>query len=420
MSSSFCVVPWVQLSTKPNGNIRICCLMTQSDDQDRGVLRRTDGSIYNARQSDYMTSFNSEKINNLRKDLLRGEQNPLCRACWQKESLGLVSKRQVTNRDLKDEFDINKAQEVTQADGSVDQAPLLYLDLRFGNLCNLKCIMCHPSSSSQWYNDYVALYGKKEFTDTGDRVALQSVNGNYQPVDRSFFAWYEEPSFWEKLESKIDQVKQIYLVGGEPLLIKEHERFLHRCKEMGHASQMILEYDTNLTYLSPQILELWQSFKKVKLRVSIESTGVQNDYIRFPSNWQDIQDNIKKIKELRANIELDFSITWQIYNLFCVTQIWEAFPGLGSVRVLNSPPHLDIRILPASIKERALKHLDSFKTEDHRVQKQIESMKKYLISHHDSENPRLLSEFKEFTHKCDQLRGTQAPNVFPEIKELFL
>jgi organic radical activating enzyme len=420
MSSSFCVVPWVQLSTKPNGNIRICCLMTQSNDQDRGVLRRADGSIYNARQSDYMTAFNSEKIKELRKDLLNGEQNALCRACWQKESLGLTSKRQVTNRDLKDDFDLNSAQEITQDDGTISNAPLLYLDLRFGNLCNLKCIMCHPASSSQWYNDYVALYGQNEFTDTGDRVALQSVNDNYQPVDRKFFSWYEEPSFWVNLESKIDQVKQIYLVGGEPLLIKEHERFLNRCKDMGHASQMILEYDTNLTYLSPQILDLWQYFKKVKLRVSIESTGVQNDYIRFPSRWSDIQANIGKVKELKSNIQLDFSITWQIYNLFCVTQIWELYPDLGSVRVLNTPPHLDIRILPTSIKEKALKHLSNFKTEDHRVENQIESMKKYLLTHLDSQDSKRLSEFKEFTHKCDQLRGTNAPTIFPELKEFFV
>lgn len=419
MSDSFCVVPWIQLSTKPNGNIRICCLMTQSQDFDRGVLRRSDGSIYNAREPDFLDSFNTQKAKDLRLDLLAGKKNPMCKACWRKESVGMTSKRQVSNRDFEVHFSEEEARKITAHDGTVKNNPLLYLDLRFGNLCNMKCIMCHPSSSTLWYNDFVELYGEKEFTDTGEKVALESVGGNYQPKDRKYFSWYENESFWEILEERMSQVKQIYLVGGEPLLIKEHERFLERCLQSGIAAEITLEYDTNLSHLNQRILPLWSQFKKVKLRVSIESTGEQNDYIRFPSVWSEIASNISKVRQLNSKIDLNFSITWQSLNIFAVTQVWDHYPETGVVRILNSPAHLDIKVLPKEIKAKALEHLEKYDAKSEIVERQLVSMKEYLHNNMDFENFELLNSFRVYTKNCDRIRGTDVGQVFPELSPIF-
>lgn len=392
--------------------------MTNSEDPDRGVLRRSNGTIYNGRESDFLDSINSQKAKDLRIKMLNGQRSDLCRSCWQKEDLGLKSKRQVSNRDFSSQFDEKRARAVTAADGTVSEYQVSYLDLRFGNLCNLRCIMCHPSSSSSWYSDYQQLFKTDHFTDTGDIVKLKETDGQVHLEDRKYFSWYESPDFWEKLDSKIDSVRQIYLVGGEPLLIQEHLRFLQRCVERGRADQMILEYDTNLTHLNQKILELWKRFRKIKLRVSVESTHERNNYIRFPSQWTEIEKNISIVESLSSNIEIDFSITWQIYNLFSVSHIWDLYPDKGSVRVLTFPNYLDIQILPRSIKEKALAHFDRLEIKSEKVRTQVASMKKYLSDTLNKHDPELVSKFKSYTLSCDQLRKTNAPSTFPELAEL--
>ncbi len=418
MKDTFCAVPWIQLSTKPNGNIRTCCLMTNSNDPEKGVLKRTDGSIYNAKDEDYLDSINAEKAKSLRLDLLSGVKNPLCKTCWDKESIGLKSKRIITNRDFKDQIDIDRAREITDAQGTVSEYKLAYLDLRFGNLCNLKCIMCHPSSSSAWYSDYVELSGEEHFYDTGEKIYLEKQGGVWAPKDKNKFKWFESEEFWKTLESHIEDVKQIYLVGGEPLLINQHFKFLEFCVEKNLAKNIRLEYDTNLTITNDKIIGLWKNFKEVKLRVSIESIGKQNDYIRFPSDWQKIEDNLEHIKDSCDNVKLEFSITWQIYNLFSITDIWDKFPNTGSVRTLSSPEYLDIKILPEKLKQKALEHLESYPSRSERISNQIESMIEYLKSNMNYQDKENLIKFKNYTKSCDQIRGTSFRDTFPELSEL--
>ena len=153
------------MATKPIGTARVCCLMTNSKDKNQGVIRDEQGLPYNLGRDDFDSIKNGSKAKEIRLAMLRGERHPDCTTCWTKEDMGAASKRTVSNKMYKGEFELSHAIDHTDNEGNTDWQPS-YWDLRFGNLCNLKCVMCHPASSSQWYEDYVLLNNKTSFTDS--------------------------------------------------------------------------------------------------------------------------------------------------------------------------------------------------------------------------------------------------------------
>ena len=73
--------------------------------------------------------------------MLDGKYNEACKTCYVHEAQGLESDRQKYIERYKD-VPIN-------VDNGNDTGKPLDLELRFSNLCNLKCRMCHPRQSSQ-------------------------------------------------------------------------------------------------------------------------------------------------------------------------------------------------------------------------------------------------------------------------------
>jgi organic radical activating enzyme len=410
LEKSFCTVPWVQLSTKTNGMYRTCCLMSNMKDGNKGLLSDGQGRTLRAGEDSFSAAMNSPEMRAVRLKMLNGERPLECKTCWDKEDIGLKSKRTVTNKTYKNILTSQKALETTLKDGSFHQPPS-YFDLRFGNLCNIKCIMCHPASSSRWYDDYKALTKSEFFHDGGDRISLSEGSSVYD--------WHNSEIFWKNFEENVDNLKQIYLVGGEPLLIERHYQFLEFCIERGVAGQITLEYDTNLTVLRERVVDLWRNFKKVILRVSLEDVGERNDYIRFPSKWKIIEGNLQKVKNAGPNIEVSYSITWQLLNCLTIVDLWEYLGTPSSTRILSNPGYFDVAILPASIKKTIIKRLQNYAEkapENHR--KNTESFINYLQSHMNQENPPLLQDGLSFLDKMDQIRGTSFKNTFPELAEL--
>ena len=130
---------------RANGDVRVCCQANVTPN--RGVLRKHDGTAYNAGKDDLQEARNAELMKTMRSQMLLGEWNEECGRCKQEEEAGLNSRRQYEQ--LNWNYTIDKAMEETDLDGSieVDETPLKYFDLRFGNFCNLKCRMCGPTDS---------------------------------------------------------------------------------------------------------------------------------------------------------------------------------------------------------------------------------------------------------------------------------
>ena len=157
-TKTFCLLPWVHLSTRPNGHMRVCCTANASsvgptNDKEHGgevgVLKNADGKPANLNHSDLMSSWNNDYMKNVRKQMLNNEMPPSCMKCYKEEDAGHMSKRYWETEYWSRRVDMEEVIAETAEDGSIPPKTR-YLDLRLGSKCNLKCIMCSPHDSSMW------------------------------------------------------------------------------------------------------------------------------------------------------------------------------------------------------------------------------------------------------------------------------
>jgi organic radical activating enzyme len=346
---------------------------------------------------------NSEFTRKIRKQFLAGEKPTECNTCWVKEENGGKSRRTFTNKMYKDTFDYDKAVQLTAPDGSTTQKPI-YWDLRFGNLCNLKCVMCGPQSSNMWYKDWASVYKTDHFYDSDTKIDIN----NKSNVE---YDWWKSEHFWEQMEANIDQLEHVYLVGGEPMLIEHHYVFLQKLIDAGVAGNVTLEYDTNITNVHQRAIDQWKHFKKLMLRVSIDDYGDQNNYIRFPSKWYKINENVKRMEDTLPNTQIEISITWQVLNAFTFLKLLDHF----------SKYYINIRILS---------HPDMFDAKNLTKEAKLELIQLYTDSVHSDKIAHLISYLQanleynsdpyscaEFLDSLDRLRGTDWPKTFVDLNK---
>lgn len=143
----FCVLPWVSLEASPIGTVRPCCL---ADDE----LVDDAGEKFSLLTADFADIQNSASMRSLRKQFLAGERPQTCRKCWNEERAGRTSKRMHT-------LDRMKHMGISN-EWTVDAKPLVFLDLKLGNICNLKCRICGSWSSSQFATEELAQLPSEE------------------------------------------------------------------------------------------------------------------------------------------------------------------------------------------------------------------------------------------------------------------
>ena len=178
--------------------------------------------------------------------------------------------------------------------------------------------MCGPQSSNMWYKDWASVYNTNHFYDSDTKIDI--TNKSNPEYD-----WWQSEHFWEQMESNIDHLEHVYLVGGEPMLIEHHYTFLQKLIDAGVAGNVTLEYDTNITNVHQRAIDQWKHFKKLMLRVSIDDYGDQNNYIRFPSKWYKINENVKRMEDTLPNTQIEISVTWQLLNAFTFLKLLDHF-----------------------------------------------------------------------------------------------
>jgi len=432
----FCPIPWNFSAIRSNGDFRVCCHANQSVGQ--GILVKENGANFNAATDSFESTRNAPRLKDMRKKMLDGLWPSECIRCKNEEESGLRSRRDY-EKDLWF-IDHEYAALNTSFDGEIKTKdfPLHYLDLRFGNKCNLKCRMCGPQDSSSWYQDYVKLHGQEYFKDTHGKVILnKSENNKYMTRD---YDWHEEDFFWSYLENIADDVKKIYMAGGEPLLIDKHFDFLNRCIEKGYAKNIILEYNTNLTVLDERTVSLWSSFKTVNVGASIDGYGAVFEYQRYPAKWENVYNNMKYLDSLPKNINSWLALTVTNYNIFHLADFikWKVkesgFKRVSSRKskpfvthhMCHGPKHLNIKSLHYDLKQKVIGQFlelrtwarnESFEQEKLKILDDLLSgIEKFMMSEHYNNE---WDTFIETTKKLDHLRGQSILEVVPDFKGYF-
>ena len=169
-----------------------------------------------------------------------------------------------------------------------------YFDLRLGNMCQLACVMCSPHDSSSWIKEWKLQYPKYKVVELKQDQHWDERNRDY--------TWYQKGGFLDSMKNQVQHIKELYFAGGEPLLIPEHYKILEFMVETDNAKNCVLRYNSNGVELPDKLFELWSHFKKVKFNFSIDGVGDKNDYIRYPSNWNDIVTNLHRLDNTPNNV----------------------------------------------------------------------------------------------------------------------
>ena len=443
---SFCVLPWIHLATRPNGDMRICCVANasgaDSGEYDVGLVKKENGQPANFAHDLPTEAFNNDYMKSVRKTMLEGAVPASCTKCFKEEQEGIASKRiwETGTWHLQEEIDIKELIAETAEDGTVPYK-LQYLDLRLGNTCNLKCIMCSPHDSSQWVIDHKKVY------PIFQSPLIKKQMGWDKKLHNNF--WHENPEFWEEVFDQIPNIKQLYFAGGEPLMIREHRMFLEEIIARGYAKQISLRYNTNGILVDDAIIAIWEQFKKVKVGISLDGIQERGHYIRYPLDWKTVEANLIKLDSAADNIQTQVACAVQILNIkhipdFIKWKVRMNFKkinfdknasgqliggGLIGVHLLWIPTWLSLRVLPAEDKAEVcalFAELQQWLWDNYTHDKEFWETNPYgwkrwegILDWMDAEDhTKLLPDFREYITTMDAERKTDFKTVFPELAHL--
>lgn len=444
-TETFCVLPWIHMATRPNGDMRLCCTSNASgagDNHEVGLVKMEDGKPANFGKHTPLEAWNNDYMKSVRTTMLNGEIPASCTGCFKEESQGIVSKRiWETGTWHRDDngVDIPELIRQTKEDGTVPEN-LKYLDLRLGHTCNIKCIMCSPHDSSKWVADH-----KKLIPVLQDPEVKRQMQWDRKTFNNK---WHEKDSFWKEINAQIPNLRQVYFAGGEPLMIKEHKMFIKEIIRQGYQDKILLRYNSNGLLVDEELIELWSKFHKVKFAVSVDASFERDDYIRFPTKFADVERTLHMLDNTPDNIHISMATAVQIFNIkhmpdFIKWKINSNFKkmniglvggvkmggGLVNMHLVHIPTFLNITILPEQDKQEVRERFAELKTWlwDNYTQDDefwIHNPKGWrqwegLLKHMDSrDNSHLLSGFKEYVNKLDAIRGLNAAAIFPELAHL--
>jgi MoaA/NifB/PqqE/SkfB family radical SAM enzyme len=374
-SNNFCYEPWVGLDIDNSGLIRPCCKFKEKNAED--------WENYNINQSSIDDYKKSNGLTRLKESFLNGAKPVACERCWKDEAANYPSKRQMDYDRWKSEFD----------EFNLTASDTLLLTLPLGSICNLKCRICSPNSSSSW---------KKEFQDIY-KIKYKASN------------WENDDLVWQSLLKMTDNILELHLHGGEPFLYdnEKHLEILEKISKSPNSKKIRLHYNTNGTVFPEQ--KYWDIFEKlgwVDIQPSIDDIGTRFEYNRKNADWNAVEEHLIKYRDyinVRTNMQLSISTTVSVFTIYYLDEMFTYFmdnglpkPWLGK---LSKPEYYRCSIFPTHAREIIKNKLLNSKYED------LQKISQWL----DTDDTLFLDKFRENIKLHDSYRKESFKQVFPEI-----
>lgn len=390
----FCVLPWISLEASPIGTVRPCCLAEEEIVDNLGRKFELDSANFKDIQ-------NSDYMHELRRDFLAGSRPDTCRKCWAVEDSGGTSKRMHT---------LNRLQHIDMGKHwTADAKPLMFLDLKLGNICNLKCRICGSWSSSQ--------FAAEELKFVKDKKA----SFHYQMLKAG--AWPQENSqFWAQIDQHLTDIRYIEFTGGEPFLIQEHFDMLAGIVKRGIADQVEIHYNTNGTVFPEYAEDIWRHFKCVEIAFSIDDIGSRFEYQRTNAVWTEVcanLDRFRDLKEIYSNIRLQICTTINVFNVYYIDQLahWlarnaESF-NFVYWNLLHEIEHFSISRLPRTVKSVLAAHLNTVDVPP-QYREEFLRIVTFMQNGESLDGTAMLAAMRQL----DQRRNQNLAQVMPELANL--
>ncbi|MEM7647199.1 MAG: twitch domain-containing radical SAM protein, partial [Pseudomonadota bacterium] len=390
-SSTFCTHFFSQISSSTTGFLRPCCIF-------HGPVKNNEGQNFHASTHSIQEYFESETLNKYRNMSLNGQEIPNCKKCYEKEKLGLRSRRQRDNLKFKDS--IKRLSERNM------EPKIESIDLRYGNLCNLGCVTCEPKLSSP-LNLLWAKHGEEKFSKESQVVSAREGGLDY-------LTWYQDESFRSELDKISQDVIAVNMVGGEPMINDEYFKVLEKMDVNNHESRVRLI--SNFMKFPDEKIKILEKFNN-EVFCSIDGIGDDFEYIRYPGRFEHVQKNLEKV--LRSKISPIIISTVSVLNVMIIPHIFrwgmELFKKydkdflIQMDHIVTRPSHLAIANLPPETKSEILELYRSFTNEkcflesNPHCQKSFEFLIRYIES--SVGDPTHIWEGWKYIEKFDEVRG---------------
>ena len=392
-SKHFCMMPWTHMHLWPAGTTYPCCM---SDPE---------FPIGNTQEQSLQEIWNGEELRNIRMNMLQDKPSKECRRCYELEENGMSTLRTGSIGNYAHHWD---KVEATSDDGSAGDVNMAYMDIRFSNLCNLKCRSCGPQFSSSWFEDHKAIYGKL------NHPKILQVRD-------------EMRSFLDELDPMLESVERVYWAGGEPLITKEHYNILDKWIAMGK-HDVSMDYTTNFTqmyYKKKTAFDYWNKFENVRVAASLDANHARGEYLRKNMVWSEVVQNRRTMIEQCPHVYFELTPTVSVYNVLNLPDFHKEWIEEGllepkniRINILLDPTYMRLSILPPWIKSKVVE----------RYQEHIAYLKQFediagvindyesILNFMEKDRTDEIKMFKFKTQRIDTLRQENLLDVFPELE----
>lgn len=364
INGTFCPVPWTGFYMEPDGGVKPCVLSNNYI-----------GNINNSNIEDILQGSENTDI---KRTLAENKPHSNCTNCYKLEH-GKIGFNVRSDR----YYYLKSLARVPYTTYDSMDTSLSTVDIRWRNTCNLACVYCGPELSSTW---------DKELGTNVTVNEEQLTNTKRYVLDNAH------------------KLKNVYLAGGEPLLIKENSELLDRLNP-----DCTVRINTNLSNLKGPVYERASKFKNVHWTVSVETMDKEFEYIRYGASWDKFLQNLNTIRSL--NHKISFNMLWFVLNPYSVFDTVDFFRSLGYhqnafiIGPLTGPIEYDVR----NLNNLTLQDLNT------RLKARIQGVdNRYLLHnsyvnmlvHLDEKFDKQTSNTVKTLQEMDKRRGNNYKNVF--------
>lgn len=367
-----------------------------------------------------------------RQMMLRGERPPECGYCWKLEDKGELS-----DRHWKSAQDWSYDQKEKILHGNFRNPS--YVEVSFDNTCNFKCAYCSPAISSSWMEE-MKQFGNFPTQDYFNNLEIIEAQDK-MPIPQKDYNPYVE-AFWKWWPDLVKDLRVFRITGGEPLLSKNAWRVLdfleeNSYPELGFAinSNMCVD-DKIIDKFLDKIVKVRKNVKGINLFTSVDTYGIQAEYIRYGLDYKKFMANVEKYLS-----ETDLSLTYMITvtnlslpgSLSLFEEILRQKQKYGTHRVkvdtpyLRHPQFLTIDLLPPKYKkywESVMELVTKNQSYDGGFAEfETAKMQRVLPIISCAPDTSLVKMYKQdfakYIDEYDRRRGTKFFATFPELLDFY-
>ncbi|MBC8429306.1 MAG: twitch domain-containing radical SAM protein [Candidatus Endolissoclinum sp.] len=279
VSKTYCPLPFNHIYIHPTNKASVCCAFRRDDEK---------GNLPYIQEYDKLSDhLNHPFIKDIQQKMLKGEKVPGCATCYYAEKHGYQSMRE------KEIYTWHKESFRDFTPPDLENPKLEFIEVTFGNYCNLACRTCNSDLSHSWL---------KENKMLGDKYLPNASTTTRMNIDRE----------WQDDDFK--DLQYLKITGGEPLLHPDFPKFMERLEQQNIYCFIF----TNASWVpKKRIFDMMKNFKYLQVFLSVDGTGTVQEYMRHNSVWETTEKSVRKWMQWSTtvdNVQISWAPTWSLMN----------------------------------------------------------------------------------------------------------